>query len=232
MKRLGWPMAKEMTYSRAFAALFAALLLGGCGSRVPPAAPVDPNATDTSTQTGDSLLGGTSTEDNTSSSIVQGAFDQSSSDLSNTQAPSSVGSLSQQQQSCTSATSSSSSSQGLDFFNQISQPNYYGTSNACFASQVNPTQLLSQAYTFYATMAQCQAIALAQVNQIQQTPQNILGLMYWATGFLAQCAQRATLLEGQYGYAAPLANGISIRAASMSSGANRIRSVLLQRAGH
>lgn len=231
MKRLGLPSGKAKNFSRAFAAFVAAIVIAGCSSKAGPigqgaGAGAGIDVADNSG--GDGLLSG-SGADQEGSSIVQGAFDQSNQDLSQTQAPGSVSNLSQQQTTCSSA--SSSSSQGFDLFQQLSRPDFYGSANACFTNQFNPTQLLSQSYTFMSVMAQCQRIALNQVNQVAQTPENILTLMYWATGFILECAQRSTLLETNYAYATPLMQGINIRQTAMRSASNRLRIAIRERSG-
>ena len=206
MKRLGWPMAVPFRqYLTVFAFLAAAMLTGCQGKTMLPQGGGSGTGTDLGFDNGGDGL------DSDVSGIVQGAFDDSQDDLSQTQAPPSVGPLSQQQQFCSSATQA----QGMDFFSQLTQPNLAGSTNACFAGQINPTQLLAQNYTQISVLAYCQQIALAQLDQTPQTPENIQALFFWATGFILRCANNSVAMEGAY--AGALGQGIGIRRAALRS---------------
>jgi hypothetical protein len=154
--------------------------------------------------------------------IVQGAFDDSKDDLSQTQAPTSVGQLSQQQQFCSSATPSSA--QGFDFFSQLGQPSFAGSSNACFAGPINPLQLLAQNYTQIRSIEWCQAIALAALQQTPQTPENMAALFFWVSGFLFCCVMNSVAVEGAY--MGPLSQGVQIRQLAVRNASNLLRQAL------
>lgn len=217
MKRLGWPMAATFSGYAPLFALLVVLSLTGCmggGGRTPlPQGGGGTNLND--------LVGNGDDLDGDAQGIVQGAFDDSQDDLSQTQAPTSVGQLSQQQQFCSSA---APSGQGFDFFSQLGQPSFAGSSYACFAGPINPTQLLAQNYTQIRSIEWCQAIALAALQQTPQTPENIAALFFWVSGFLPRCAMNSVALEGAY--MGPLSQGVQIRRRAVRSASNLIRQTL------